>query len=282
MTMKSGTLRPKASDMLDKSEYIAHHSLRQMLEVEQYTDLLESVFLNLKKHPNNTDEKRALSAIARSLAAFIVITMHAACFDLTKSRRHTGRRPKPSVPRIMRGDKASFCDAVVLLEGTTKKTLASRNLAIKRRVAYDAKWKNWKPFLSFKEEDGTDTVIPFPVFDGQLSFNERIENQREAQRKSIEDWKKLRLLKSFVTVKRTRDNLYAHLNPNAFNDHNNISSFRDVIDLVRKSLSAMRHVCKTHFGMHRELNSVKLSDAFAMLMDSRIQNINRPSGQSGE
>ena len=177
----------------------------------------------------------------------------------------------------MKGDKASFCDAVVLLAGTSQKTLSARNLAIKRRVAYDAKWKQWKPFLRFKEEDGTDTEIPFPVFDGQLSFNPRIENQREAQRKSIEEWGKLCLLRSFIKVKRTRDNLYAHLNLKALNDLNNISSFSDVIDLTRKSLVAMRLVCKTHFGMHRELNGVKLSGAFEVLMKSKLRNFNCPS-----
>lgn len=269
MTIRPGTPRSKASGILDKSEYIAHHSLRQMLEVEQYTELLEAIFVDLKKHPDTADEKRALSAIARSLAAFIVITMHAACFDLTRSRRHKGRRPRPSVAGIMRGNKTSFCDAVVLLEGASPKTLAARNLATKRRVAYDAKWKRWKPFLRFKEENGTDTEIPFPVFDGQPSFDERIEEQRGAQRKSIEEWKNLCRLSAFIKVKRTRDDLYAHLNPNALNDLNNVSSFRDVIDLARKSLAAMRLVCKTHFGIHRELNGAKLSDAFEVLMKSK-------------
>lgn len=267
--MKPQTDRSKAFHVLEKAEHIAHHTLRQMLEVEQYTDLLEAVFIELKRHQDATDEKKALSAIARSLAASIVITMHAACFDLTRSRRHKGRRPRPSVAGIMRGDKTSFCDAVVLLEGTSPKTLAARNLATKRRVAYDAKWKRWKPFLRFKEEDGTDTEIPFPVFDGQLSFDERIKDQREAQRKSIEEWKNLCLLRAFIKVKRTRDDLYAHLNPNALNDLSNISSFRDVIYLTRKSLAAMRVVCKTHFGIHRELNGAKLSDAFEVLMQSK-------------
>ena len=280
--MKLKTDKPKAFHLLDKAEHIAHHTLRQMLEVEQYTDLLEAVFAELKKHPDATDEKRALSAMARSLAASIVITMHAACFDLTRSRRHKGRRPKPSVAAIMKGDKASFCDAVVLLAGTSSKTLSARNLAIKRRVAYDAKWKQWKPFLRFKEEDGTDTEIPFPVFDGQLSFNTRIDIQREAQRKSIEEWEKLCLFRSFIKVKRTRDNLYAHLNLKALNDLNSISSFRDVIDLTRQSLAAMRQVCKVHFGMHRELNGVRLSDAFQVLMNNSPKNKTPQSDKSDE
>jgi len=276
--MKPKTVQPKAFHLLDKAEHIAHHTLRQMLEVEQHTELLEEVFVELKKYADATDEKRALSAIARSLATSIVITMHAACFDLTRSRRHIGRRPKPSVAAIMKGDKASFCDAVVLLAGTSSKSLSARNLAIKRRVAYDAKWKQWKPFLRFKEEDGTDTEIPFPVFDGQLSFNERIESQREAQRKSIEEWKKICLLRSFIKVKRTRDNLYAHLNLKALNDQNSISSFRDVIDLTRQTLAAMRQVCKVHFGMHRELSGVRLSDAFQVFMNNSSKNKSAKSG----
>lgn len=278
--MKPAALRPKAFHMLEKSEYIAHHALRQMLEVEQYTELLEAVFVELNKHSDGTNEKRALSALARSLATSIVITMHAACFDLTRAKRQKGRHPKPSIAGIMKGDKASFCDAVALLDGNAPKSVPASNLAIKRRVAYDANWKNWVPFMRFKEEDGTDAEIPFPIFDGELGFHERIQSQREAQRESIETWKKLCDLPSFLKVKHTRNKLYAHLNPKALNHQTSVSSFRDVIDLSRHSLAAMRQVCKVHFGMHRELNGVRLSDAFGVLMNNSSKNKTPHAGQS--
>jgi len=268
--------------MLEKSEYIAHHALRQMLEVEQYTELLEALFVELKKHSDGTNEKRALSALARSLATSIVITMHAACYDLTRAKGRKGRHPKPSIAGIMKGDKASFCDAVALLDGSAPKSATASNLAIKRRVAYDANWKNWVPFMRFKEEDGTDAEIPFPIFDGELGFHERIQSQREAQRQSIETWKKLGDLPSFLKVKHTRNKLYAHLNPKALNHQTSVSSFRDVIDLSTHSLAAMRQVCKVHFGMHRKLNSVRLSDAFGVLMNNSSKNKTPQSGQSDE
>ncbi len=267
--MKNKITKVKTEDLVQKAQNIAYYSLREMLEVERYTKLLEVVFSELIKQQDGSAEKKALSAIARSLATHIIITMHAACFDMTRSKCKKGKYPIASIAGIMRGKKISFCDAVSLLDGNSPRSKAAQNLATKQRVALGAKWKNWTPYIRFKEEDGSDTEAPFPVFDGELKFNERIQNQAEAQRTSITSWKNLRVEPYFKRVNNTRNNIYAHLNMKTLKDRDNIASFKDVIELSKKSLTAMRTICKVHFGIHQELEGPELAEAFKAMLNNQ-------------
>lgn len=267
--MKNKITKIKTVDLVEKAQNIAYYSLREMLEVEQYTKLLEAVFSKLIKQQDGSAEKKALSAVARSLATHIIITMHAACFDMTRSKRKKGRYPKASLTGIIRGKKISFCDAVSLLDGNSSQTLAAQNLTTKQRIALGAIWKGWTPYIKFKEEDGTHTELPFPVFEGELKFDERIQNQAKAQRTSIASWKNLSKKSYFRNVINTRNNIYAHLNAKTIKDWDNIASFKDVIELSKQSLTAMRAICKIHFGISVELEGKGLDESFEAMILSR-------------
>lgn len=269
--MKNKITKIKTVDLVQKAQNIAYYSLREMLEVEQYTKLLEAIFSKLIKQKDGSAGKKAFSAIARSLATHIIITMHAACFDMTRSKRKKGRYPQASLTSIIRGKKISFCDAVSLLDGNSSQTLAAQNLATKQRIALGAIWKGWTPYIKFKEEDGTHAELPFPVFEGELKFDERIKNQVEAQRTSIASWKNLSKKSYFRNVINTRNNIYAHINAKTIKDRDNIASFKDVIELSKQSLTAMRAICKIHFGICVELEGKGLDESFeAMILNRNL------------
>lgn len=236
-----GTKGLKASDLVIKAEAIMHHCLKEMLEIEYNTHLLEGAFDELKKLPDGSPLRKAHSAVIRCVADSVIIALHAACFDKTPARKST-----VSVSKIIRGKKASFCDAVSLIDGQRKPTSSAANLVTKQRVLLGTRWRNWKPYMRLMEED-VDEEIPFPVFPGEASIQHRIATQKLLQKESLLNWKKIGNSESFKRFKATRDNLKAHHSMDRF-DVKSLSTFADVISLSKECTEAMSVVYKVHFG----------------------------------
>ena len=231
----------KAVELVSKADAIMEHCQRQMLGIEYNTQLLEGAFIELKKQASESPLKQAHSAVIRCVVDSVIIAIHAACFDKTK-----GKKKSPSLSRIMRGKKASFCDAVYLLDGKSKASKAAANLITKHRVALGAKWRNWKPYICFKEDE-IEREEPFPVFPGEDSFTQRIATQKRHQADSIASWRKIGSLPAFKRFKATRDRLKAHHNMD-MQSNEYISTFADVIEVSKKCADAIAVVCLVHFG----------------------------------
>jgi hypothetical protein len=263
-----GTKRLKASDLVIKAEAIMHHCLKEMMNVEFNTHLLEGAFEELKKLPNGSPLRKAHSAVIRCVADSIIIGLHAACFDKT-----TGRKKAVSLAKIMRGKKASFCDAVNLVDGQRKLTSAAANLVTKQRVLLGARWRKWKPYMSFMDDD-VEKEIPFPVFLGETSIQQRIDDQRLLQKESISNWRKIANSASFKRFKATRDNLKAHHSMDRV-DAKSLSTFADVISVSKECTEAMSAVYKVHFG-HRVTSDTKAGKiAYATLSNQTCNKCGR-------
>lgn len=239
--MKNPEKIPNAGDLVIKAEAIMHHCLKEMLEVEYNTHLLEGAFAELKKLPVGSPLGKAHSAVIRCVSDSIIISLHAACFDKTKAK-------KKSAPlrKIMRGKKASFCDAVSLIDGQRKITSSAANLVTKQRVLLGAKWRNWRPYMRLMEND-IEKEIPFPVFPGEASIQQRITAQKHLQKESLLNWRKIGDSASFKRFKATRDNLKAHHSMDLF-DAKRLSTFADVIAVSKECTAAMSAVYQAHFG----------------------------------
>jgi hypothetical protein len=239
----------RASDLLVKAEAIMHHCLKEMMDVDFNTHLLEGAFEELKNLPDGSPLRKAHSAVIRCVADSIMIGLHAACFDKT-----TGRKNAASLAKIMRGKKASFCDAVNLVDGQRKLTSAAANLVTKQRVLPGARWRKWKPYMSFMDGD-VEKEIPFPASLGEASIQQRIAVQRLLQKESIHNWKKIANSVSFKRFKATRDNLKAHHSMDRV-DAKSLSTFADVISVSKQCTEAMSAVYNVHFG-HRVTTDTK-------------------------
>jgi hypothetical protein len=244
-----GTKGLKACDLVIKAEAIMHHCLKEMLEVEHNTHLLEGAFDELRKLPDGSALRKAHSAVIRCVADSVIIALHAACFDKT-----TTRKKNVSIAKIIRGKKASFCDAVSLIDGQRKLTSSAANLVTKQRVLLGARWRNWKPYMRLTEDD-VEKEIPFPVFSGEASIQQRIAAQKLLQKESLLNWKKIGNSASFKRFKATRDNLKAHHSMDRI-DTKSLSTFADVISVSKECTEAMSAVYKVHFG-HRVTTDTK-------------------------
>lgn len=263
-----------ASGLVIKAEAIMHHCLKEMLEVEYNTHLLEGTFAELKKLPAGSPLRKAHSAVIRCVADSVTIALHAACFDKT-----TARKKSVSLAKIMRGKKASFCDAVSLVDGQRKLTAAAANLVTKQRVLLGARWRNWKPYMRFMEDD-IEMEIPFPVFPGEASIQQRIFAQKLLQKESIRNWKKIGNSGSFKRFKATRDNLKAHHSMDRV-DAKSLSTFADVISLSKECTEAMSAAYQIHFG-HRAASDTKAGRvAYAALSNQVCNKCGGPSTGSG-
>jgi hypothetical protein len=258
----------KARDLLVKAEAIMHHCQREMLEVEYNTHLLEGAFDELKKLPAGSPLRKAHSAVIRCVADSVIIALHAACFDKT-----TTRRKAVSVAKIIRGKKASFCDAISLIDGQRKLTLSAANLVTKQRVLLGGRWRNWKPYMRFMEDD-VEKEIPFPIFPGEAPIQQRIAAQKLHQKESLLNWKKIGNSASFKRFKTTRDNLKAHHCMDRV-DAKSLSTFADVISVSKECTEAMSAVYQVHFGQSMERDTEAGRIAYAALSNQACSKCGR-------
>jgi hypothetical protein len=268
--MKNPEKIPNASDLVIKAEAIMHHCLKEMLEVEYNTHLLEGAFAELKKHHVGSPLGKAHSAVIRCVSDSIIISLHAACFDKSKAK-------KKSAPlrKIMRGKKASFCDAVSLIDGQRKLTTAAANLVTKQRVLLGARWTKWKPYMRFMEDE-VEKEIPFPTFPGEAPIQQRIRDQQLLQKNSVRAWRKIGDSASFKRFKSTRDNLKAHHSMDRV-DVKLLSSFADVISLSKECTEAMSAVYHVHFGRRATCDTKAGKVAYAALSNQICKRCGRAS-----
>jgi len=248
----------KAINLTIKAEVIMHHCQKEMLEVEYNTHLLEGAFAELKKLPAGSPLSKAHSAIIRCVTDSIIIALHAACFDKTAAREKSA-----PLGKIMRGKKASFCDAVSLIDGQSKLTTAAANLVTKQRVLLGARWAKWKPYMRFMEDE-VEKEIPFPTFPGEAPIQQRIRDQQLLQENSIRAWRKIGDSASFKRFKSTRDNLKAHHSMDRV-DVKSLSSFADVIAVSKECTEAMTAVYQIHFGRRTTSDTKAGKFAYAAL-----------------
>lgn len=267
---KAGITRLNAGDMVSKAYAIMEHSRKEMLQVEYNTQLLEAAFIELKKHPDGSSVRKAHSAVIRCVADSIIIALHAACFDKTRAKR-----VRLSLTRIMRGKKASFCDAVSLVDGQQRLSKSAANIITKQRVLLGAKWKGWKPYICFKEGD-LEKEQPFPVFPNEDPIPQRIDSQKRRQSESLNDWKKIGASAAFKRLKATRDQLKAHHSMAAFTKEE-IATFADVIEVSKKCTDAMSAIYMSHFGRRLSANSDEGRSAYESLANPICKSCGKPA-----
>lgn len=242
--------------LLAKAEKIVMDCRSDLFDVEENVHLLKTVLAALSKHTIGSVERKGYSSIVPALVTAIVTRLYAICFDAT------GRNDPDRTSVILKSDKSCFTDAVYLIKGGDPIRDSVKDLILRRRSFYDARWEGWQPIYLLRDRDGkvTDELRP-TTQEAEATIDEK----RKAMEEAIAAWVALSSHAAFERLQQSRHHTFSH---NVRKDDATGAyglTFPELIDIAERATAAMASICLTHFGFSSDLSSPRRGELFLLI-----------------